>query len=106
VSAPIRGAPLVFADRVFAISIDNKLHAMAAVDGSDLWNFSGLQEVVRLCRRQQPGRLNDVVVAPFSSANCRAARRDRPHGMERIAGRPAPRTRGLSATSPTSAAGR
>src|SRR5215207_1591766 len=28
VSAPVRGAPLVFADRVFAISIDNKLQAL------------------------------------------------------------------------------
>ena len=26
VSAPVRGAPLVFGDRVFAVSIDNKLH--------------------------------------------------------------------------------
>ena len=37
VSAPVRGAPLVFGDRVFVISIDNKLAALAAVDGSDLW---------------------------------------------------------------------
>ncbi len=44
VSAPVRGAPLVFGDRVFAISIDNKLHALAAVDGSDLWQFSGLRK--------------------------------------------------------------
>jgi len=67
VSAPIRGAPLVFADRVFAISIDNKLHAMAAVDGSDLWNFSGLQEVAGYVGGNSPAGSNDVVVAPFSS---------------------------------------
>ena len=56
VSAPVRGAPLVFGDRVFAISIDNKIQAMAAVDGSDLWQYTALQEVRRLRRRQQPGR--------------------------------------------------
>ena len=67
VSAPIRGAPLVFADRVFAISIDNKLHAMAAVDGSDLWNFSGLQEVSGYVGGNSPAGANDVVIAPFSS---------------------------------------
>jgi len=44
VSAPVRGAPLVFADRVFAISIDNKLQALAAVDGAELWQFTGLTE--------------------------------------------------------------
>ena len=67
VSAPIRGAPLVFADRVFAISIDNKLHAMAAVDGSDLWSFSGLQEVAGYVGGNSPAGSNDVLVAPFSS---------------------------------------
>ncbi len=45
VSAPVRGAPLVFGDRVFAISIDNKLQALAAVDGSGLWQYTALQEV-------------------------------------------------------------
>jgi outer membrane protein assembly factor BamB len=67
VSAPIRGAPLAFADRVFAISIDNKLHALAAIDGSDLWNFSGLQEVSGYIGGNSPAGANDVVIAPFSS---------------------------------------
>src|SRR6185369_3173894 len=67
VSAPIRGAPLVFADRVFAISIDNKLHAMAAVDGSDLWSFSGLQEVAGYVGGNSPAASGDIVVAPFTS---------------------------------------
>src|SRR3954470_22185332 len=67
VSAPIRGAPLVFGDRVFSISIDNKLHAMAAIDGSDLWNFSGLQEVSGYIGGNSPAGANDVVIAPFSS---------------------------------------
>src|SRR3954470_13927222 len=67
VSAPIRGAPLVLADRVFSISIDNKLHAMAAIDGSDLWNFAGLQEVAGYIGGNSPAGANDVVVAPFSS---------------------------------------
>src|SRR6266404_4646749 len=43
VSAPVRGAPLVFGDRVFAISIDNRLQALAAIDGSDLWQYTALQ---------------------------------------------------------------
>lgn len=67
VSAPIRGAPLVFGDRVFSISIDNKLHAMAAVDGSDLWSFSGLQEVAGYVGGNSAAGAADVIVAPFSS---------------------------------------
>jgi outer membrane protein assembly factor BamB len=67
VSAPVRGAPLVFGDRVFATSIDNKLHALAAVDGSDLWTFSGLQEVSGYVGGNSPAGSGDIVVAPFTS---------------------------------------
>jgi len=85
VSAPVRGAPLVFGDRVFAISIDNKLHALAAVDGSDLWSFSGL-------RRQQPGRFGRVHRSALHIRRTgEPASGVRPHCLERVAGRPAPR---------------
>jgi outer membrane protein assembly factor BamB len=67
VSAPVRGAPLVFGDRVFATSIDNKLHALAAVDGSDLWTFSGLSEVSGYVGGNSPAGSGDLVVAPFTS---------------------------------------
>ncbi len=67
VSAPVRGAPLVFGDRVFAVSIDNKLHALAAVDGSDLWTFAGLQEVSGYIGGNSPAGSGDIVVAPFTS---------------------------------------
>ena len=67
VSAPVRGAPLVFGDRVFATSIDNKLHALAAVDGSDLWTFSGLSEVAGYVGGNSPAGSGDLVVAPFTS---------------------------------------
>ena len=92
VSAPMRGAPLVFGDRVFSISIDNKLHAMAAVDGSDLWNFSGLQEVAGYVGGNSPAGASDVIVAPFSSGELVELRAENGRtGVERIAGRPAPR---------------
>lgn len=67
VSAPVRGAPLVFADRVFAVSIDNKLQALAAIDGADLWSFQGLQEVAGFVGGNSPAASGDYVVAPFTS---------------------------------------
>ena len=76
VSAPVRGAPLAFADRVFAISIDNKLHAMAAVDGADLWPFTGLQESRAMSTATvRPARAS-FVVAPFTSGELVAVRID------------------------------
>jgi outer membrane protein assembly factor BamB len=88
VSAPIRGAPLVFADRVFTISIDNKLHAMAAVDGSDLWNFSALQEVAGYIGGNSPAGSGEFVVAPFTSGELVGLRLDngRPVWNESLVG--------------------
>ena len=88
VSAPIRGAPLVFGDRVFTISIDNKLHAMAAVDGSDLWNFSALQEVAGYIGGNSPAGSGDMIVAPFTSGELVGLRLDngRPVWNESLVG--------------------
>ena len=76
VSAPVRGAPLVFADRVFASSIDNKLHAMAAVDGADLWSFTAVQETTGFVGGNSPAGSAEYVVAPFSSGELVALRID------------------------------
>jgi outer membrane protein assembly factor BamB len=76
VSAPIRGAPLVFGDRVFSTSIDNKLHAMAAIDGSDLWSFSGLSEVAGYVGGNSPAGAGEYVVAPFTSGELVCLRLD------------------------------
>jgi outer membrane protein assembly factor BamB len=88
VSAPVRGAPNVFADRVFVVSIDNKLHALAAVDGSDLWNFSALQEVAGFVSASSPAASGEIVVAPFSSGELVALRLDsgRPVWNEALVG--------------------
>jgi len=75
-SAPVRGAPLVFGDRVFAISIDNRLQALAASDGSELWQFSALQETTGFVGGNSPAGSNDYIVAPFSSGELVALRVD------------------------------
>jgi outer membrane protein assembly factor BamB len=76
VSAPVRGAPTVFADRVFAISVDNKLHALAAIDGAELWEFAALQENAGFLSGPSPSASADFVVAPFSSGELVALRLD------------------------------
>jgi outer membrane protein assembly factor BamB len=76
VSAPVRGAPLVFADRVFAISIDNKLQALAAVDGSELWQFAGLQESAGYVGGNSAAGSGEYIVAPFTSGELVGLRLD------------------------------
>lgn len=67
VSGPVRGAPLVFGDRVFAVSIDNRIHALAAVDGRDLWNYTAVQETVGFVGGSSPAGSGDFIIAPFTS---------------------------------------
>lgn len=76
VSAPVRGAPLVFSDRVFVIGIDNKLQALAAVDGADLWQFAGLQETSGYIGGNSAAGSGDLIVAPFTSGELVALRAD------------------------------
>lgn len=88
-SAPIRGAPLVFGDRVFAIGIDNRLQALAASDGSDLWHYAGLTESAGFVGGNSPAGSGDFVVAPFSSGELVGLRIDtgRPVWNETMIGR-------------------
>ena len=76
VSAPVRGAPLIFADRVFAISIDNKLQALAAIDGSELWQYSALQETAGYVGGNSPAGSGEYIVAPFTSGELVGLRLD------------------------------
>jgi outer membrane protein assembly factor BamB len=76
VSAPVRGAPTVFQDRVFAITIDSRLHALAASDGSSLWDYAALSESAAFMAGTSPSAAGDLVVAPFSSGELVALRID------------------------------
>ena len=89
VSAPVRGAPTVFADRVFAVSIDNHIHALAAVDGGVLWDFAALQEQAGMVGGPSPSASADIVVAPFSSGELVGLRIDsgRPVWNESLIGK-------------------
>jgi outer membrane protein assembly factor BamB len=76
VSAPVRGAPTVFADRVFVVSIDNQTHALNAVDGTSLWDHSGLTENAGLLGGTSPAASGDYLIAPYSSGELVALRID------------------------------
>ncbi|WP_421997962.1 PQQ-binding-like beta-propeller repeat protein [Reyranella sp.] len=76
VSAPVRGAPLVFADRVYVIGIDNKLQALAAVDGAELWQYTALQETAGYVGGNSPAGARDYIVAPFTSGELVGLRAD------------------------------
>lgn len=76
VTAPVRSGPTVSASRLFAVSVDNQLHALDARDGAKLWNNAGIAEVASLMGGSSPAVEGSVVVAPYTSGELVALRID------------------------------
>jgi len=74
VVGPMRAAPTVRSGRVFAITIDSRLYALDAKDGSEIWSYSGISEIASLLGGASPAVDAGVVVAPFSSGELIALR--------------------------------
>jgi outer membrane protein assembly factor BamB len=74
VAAPMRGAPTVAGDRVFAITVENQLDVLSAEDGHRLWTHSGIPETAGLLGAASPAVDGDIVVVPYSSGELFALR--------------------------------
>ncbi len=67
VGAPMRSAPTARGNRVFVITITNKLVALHGDTGQILWSHSGIEEATNLLGGGSPAVEAGVVVAPYSS---------------------------------------
>lgn len=67
VNGPMRAAPAVSSGRVFAVTIDNVLHVLAADDGRELWTHNGLAEPAGILGTATPAVEGSVVVVVYSS---------------------------------------
>ena len=65
--APFRTAPTVRGNRVFALTLSNKLHALNGSTGENLWSHSGIEEVTSFLGGASPAVDSGVVIAPYSS---------------------------------------
>lgn len=74
--APMRSAPTISAERVFVITVENQLIALAAEDGRRLWVHAGVGETAGLLGGSSPAVDGNVVIAPFSSGDLFALRID------------------------------
>jgi outer membrane protein assembly factor BamB len=74
VPGPMRAAPTVTGGRVFAVSIDNQMHALSADDGRLLWSHAGITEAAGLFGGASPAVDGDIVVVPYSSGELVALR--------------------------------
>jgi outer membrane protein assembly factor BamB len=74
--APVRAAPAYSDGRVFVVTVDNQVFALAAEDGRLLWSDQGLPELAGLLGGAAPAVLGPNMVAPFSSGEVIAFRAD------------------------------
>lgn len=72
--APSRAAPTVLDDRVFIATLDNRILALSATDGSQIWQFAGVTEQTGLLGAAAPAASRDIVVPGFSSGEIFALR--------------------------------
>jgi len=76
VDAPMRAAPTVRGGIVFALTIDNKLVALNAQDGSTLWTHNGAPESAALLGSASPAVDSGIVVVPYTSGEIFALKAD------------------------------
>jgi len=74
VPAPMRTSPTVNDGRVFALTIDNELVALAADDGRRLWSHQGVAEAAGLLGGGAPAVAGNTVIVGFSSGEIFALR--------------------------------
>jgi outer membrane protein assembly factor BamB len=65
--APLRAAPTAVGDRVYVITTDGRVLALAGSDGAELWQAKGLSEQASLIGSPSPAVEGGVVVVPFPS---------------------------------------
>lgn len=66
-AGPMRTAPTVRGGRVFAMTVDNRLYALNAENGEELWTHTGFAEIASLLGGASPAVDEGAVVAAFSS---------------------------------------
>jgi outer membrane protein assembly factor BamB len=67
VEAPVRSGPTVADGRVYVVTVDNELVALAADDGRRLWTHNGIPETATLVGSASPAVEGEVVVVGYSS---------------------------------------
>ncbi|MCB1532832.1 MAG: PQQ-binding-like beta-propeller repeat protein [Alphaproteobacteria bacterium] len=72
--APSRAAPTVLNGRLYVTTLDNRLLALNAKDGSTLWEHQAFSETASLLGAASPAANYDVVIPAFSSGEITALR--------------------------------
>jgi outer membrane protein assembly factor BamB len=74
VSNPVRAAPTIADGRLFVLTLDNQLQALAVDDGRRLWNFQASAPETGVLGLPAPAYAEGLVVAGFGSGDLVALR--------------------------------
>lgn len=72
--APSRAAPSILSGRIYISTIDSRLVALNATDGSNLWEYRGVGETAGLLGAASPAVNQNTVIGVFSSGEITALR--------------------------------
>lgn len=75
-TAPSRAAPTVVGDKLYVLTLDNRLTALDAKTGKQIWKYEGFSETAGLINAASPAADGDVVISPMSSGELTALRAD------------------------------
>ena len=74
--APTRSAPTIVEGRIFVVTIEDRLLALAADDGRRLWDHQATNPVTEVLGQPAPAYANGLVVAGFGSGELACLRAD------------------------------
>lgn len=66
-SAPARSPATIMDDRVYIVTLDNRLSVFNAADGSPLWSYTGIAQTTNLLGSASPAADSTLVILPMSS---------------------------------------
>ena len=65
--APSRIAPTIAGSAVYALTINNEIHALSTQSGASLWNHAGISEAAGILGGASPAVSEGITVAAYSS---------------------------------------
>ncbi|MBV9552214.1 MAG: PQQ-binding-like beta-propeller repeat protein [Alphaproteobacteria bacterium] len=74
VGSPIHAQPTVADNRIFVVTVDNELVALAAADGRRQWSHNGIPETTGLLGNASPAVEGEIVVVAYNSGELYALR--------------------------------
>jgi len=76
IGVPVRASPTAVNDKVFVVTTEGHVYALAGYDGGELWTYRGIPERTSIISNPSPAVEGGVVVVPYPSGELVALRAD------------------------------